>query len=71
MPPVEIKENLKPNDAIGIKVFVVVGHAGDYAAYYGPAEWPDEMVLRSGDKVPRSVASKLFTTLARTLNYRS
>lgn len=69
--PADVLDELKPGDTIGIKMIAAIGGADDYAVYYGPIEWTDEMVLRSGDKVPESVAFEMFTTLDRALAYRA
>lgn len=56
--------DVQADDAFAIKVVAVTGHANDWAAYLGPAYWPDTDVADSGDKILESTAKRLFWVLA-------
>ena len=56
--------DVEPDDAFAIKVVAVAGYDNDWAAYYGPSNWSDEMVAKSGDKLSTAQAEPLFYVLA-------
>ena len=47
------------NDQVVIKVVLVEGVIGDWAAYAGPGEWSDERVRDGGNKLPEAAARKI------------
>jgi len=53
-------DELEPGDCLAIKVVAVVGHARDWAAYYGPTGWADEQVANRGSKIDEAAAERLF-----------
>lgn len=60
-----------PDTAVPCKVVAVTGHAGDWRAYRGPAEWTDEAVAAHGDAIIREAAEGLFPTFRNIgLRYR-
>ena len=56
-------QDVRPDDAFAVKVVAVAGYNLDWAAYEGPTEWPDEKVIREGDKLIRKQAEPLFYVL--------
>lgn len=61
--------DVQPGDAFPIKVVAVVGHADDWAAYYGPTNWSDELIATSGDKLSAAQAKPLFYALRNSDRY--
>lgn len=57
--------------AEGIRILAVLGHAEDWAAYYGPLDWISERVQREGDKLGEMAAERLFPFIAGALSYRN
>ncbi len=63
--------DLKPLDILPKKVVAVIGGIGDWAAYEGPTDWPDEKIARQGDKLGANQAKAVFPSLAYSdLKYR-
>ena len=56
--------DVEPDDAFAIKVVAVAGYGNDWAAYYGPSNWSNEMVAKSSDKLSAAQAKPLFHVLA-------
>lgn len=52
--------DVRDGDMFAIKVIAIAGHAGDWAAYYGPTSWPDERVAEVGEKLACDQVEKLF-----------
>lgn len=64
--------DVRPDDAYAIKIVAIVGSANDWAAYYGPSNWPDILVATSGTKLEESTATALYWVLAKAgLHYRN
>ena len=70
--PVTISpSDLKPGDMLGYKIIAVIGYAGDWAAYKGLADWNDDKVANSGDKLSGEAAEAIFyAPVAAGLIYR-
>jgi hypothetical protein len=63
--------DLRPDDAIALRVVAVVGYGGEWAAYMGLSDWTDEDVVHQGDKILREAAEGLFPQFVRAgLVYR-
>lgn len=56
--------DLHPQDILPKKIVAVIGHSGDWAAYEGPTDWPDEEIARHGDKLGANQAKAMFPSLA-------
>lgn len=52
--------DVKAGDAFAIKVVALAGYAGDWTAYVGPSDWPDERVLKEGNKLVEFQVGDLF-----------
>jgi hypothetical protein len=61
--------DVQNGDAFAIKVVAVAGYDHDWAAYQGPALWPNEDVARNGDKLLREQADLLFPVMRTTQRY--
>ena len=57
-------------NAVVRKIVAVMGAVGDWAAYEGPASWPDARVAFEGDKISREAAEALFPDIAARREYR-
>ena len=55
--------DVKSDDAFPIKIVAVAGSGNDWAAYYGPTAWTDELVAEQGDKLTADQAEPLFFAL--------
>jgi hypothetical protein len=63
--------DLKPGDVLGFKVIAVIGEGYDWAAYRSLTDWDDDEVARSGDKIDRMAAERLFyAPFAAGFSYR-
>lgn len=64
-------ESFSRGDAVGMKVFAVVGYGGDWAAYQGSTDLSDEEIIDYGDKLGKEAAEALFPTFRNAgLEYR-
>lgn len=56
--------HFKPSDMVAVKIVAVVGYGNTYAAYAGPASWPDEKVACEGNKISQTAGEMLFPSIA-------
>ena len=59
------KAAVRPTDivdwtAAALKIVAWAGQGGDWAAYSGPSDWPDQKVAEEGDKIDQKAAELLF-----------
>ena len=61
--------NIEDGDWSAIKVVAVAGFNNDWAAYWGPSDWPDERVKAEGIKLSENEAG-VFAWLMQLRDYR-